>query len=104
MSLALSASRSVASRVPFRGGGLRRLSTGAHRVAVPFAILAIWQGLASASLIQTRLMPSPVTVAESFWQLLVIGQLIKNLLVSLARVTIGLGIGVALGVVFGLIA
>jgi sulfonate transport system permease protein len=104
MSLALSASRSAASRTPFRWSGLRQLSTGAHRVAVPFAILAIWQGLASAGLIQTRLMPSPVTVAESFWQLLVTGQLITNLLVSLARVTVGLGIGVALGVVFGLIA
>src|SRR3984885_14782122 len=104
MSLALSSSRSATSRAPFRWSGLRQLGTGAHRVAVPVAILAIWQGLASAGLIQTRLMPSPITVAESFWQLLVTGQLITNLLVSLVRVTVGLGIGVALGTIFALIA
>lgn len=81
-----------------------RLLSGAHRFTVPVLILLVWQGLDSLNLINSRLMPSPVMVAEAFWQLLVTGQLLGNLWVSLIRVSIGLGIGVVLGVVFGLFA
>jgi sulfonate transport system permease protein len=102
MSLALPSSESRRAGAP--SAAFRQLGTSAHRVAMPLAILVIWQGLAWAGLIQTRLMPSPIMVAESFWQLLVTGQLIGNLLVSLARVVVGLGIGILLGVIFGLIA
>jgi sulfonate transport system permease protein len=75
-----------------------------HRFVVPVLILLVWQGLDSSHLINSRLMPSPVTVAESFWQLLVTGQLLGNLWVSLVRVGVGLAIGVALGIAFGLFA
>jgi sulfonate transport system permease protein len=77
---------------------------GAHRIAMPIAILVIWQALASFGLIQTRLMPSPVRIAVSFWQLLITGQLLGNLWVSLLRVIAGMAIGLALGVIFGLFA
>jgi sulfonate transport system permease protein len=77
---------------------------GAHRLAMPVAILLIWQALASFGLIQTRLMPSPVMIAISFWQLLITGQLLGNLWVSLLRVIAGMAIGLALGVTFGLFA
>lgn len=80
------------------------LLSGAHRFTVPVLILLVWQGLDSLNLVNSRLMPSPVMVAEAFWQLLVTGQLIGNLWVSLVRVCLGLGIGVVLGVVFGLFA
>jgi sulfonate transport system permease protein len=77
---------------------------GAHRFLVPVLILLVWQALDSLGWINSRLMPSPVMVAEAFWQLLVTGQLLGNLWVSLVRVMVGLGIGVALGTVFGLFA
>jgi sulfonate transport system permease protein len=77
---------------------------GAHRFLVPVLILLVWQALDSLGWINSRLMPSPVMVAEAFWQLLVTGQLLGTLWVSLVRVMIGLGIGVALGTVFGLFA
>jgi sulfonate transport system permease protein len=77
---------------------------GAHRFLVPVLILLVWQALDSFGWINSRLMPSPVMVAEAFWQLLVTGQLLGNLWVSLVRVTVGLGIGVGLGTVFGLFA
>ena len=77
---------------------------GAHRFLVPVLILLVWQALDSLGWINSRLMPSPVMVAEAFWQLLVTGQLLGNLWVSLVRVTVGLGIGVVLGVAFGLFA
>jgi sulfonate transport system permease protein len=79
-------------------------SGAAHRCAVPLLILAVWQALDSFGWINSRLMPSPLAVAEAFWQLLVTGQLLGNLWVSLLRVMFGLGIGVALGTAFGLFA
>jgi sulfonate transport system permease protein len=77
---------------------------GAHRFVVPALILIVWQALDGLGWINSRLMPSPIMVAEAFWQLLVTGQLLGNLWVSLLRVMIGLGIGVGLGTVFGLFA
>jgi sulfonate transport system permease protein len=77
---------------------------GAHRFLVPVLILVVWQALDSFGWINSRLMPSPVMVAEAFWQLLVTGQLLGNLWISLIRVAVGLGIGVLLGTVFGLFA
>jgi sulfonate transport system permease protein len=87
-----------------RGSSVNGLATGAHRFLVPVLILVVWQALDSFGWINSRLMPSPVMVAEAFWQLLVTGQLLGNLWVSLVRVMIGLGIGVALGTIFGLFA
>jgi sulfonate transport system permease protein len=80
------------------------LMTSGHRFLVPVLILVVWQALDSFGWINSRLMPSPIMVAEAFWQLLVTGQLLGNLWVSLVRVMIGLGIGVALGTIFGLFA
>jgi sulfonate transport system permease protein len=80
------------------------LMGSAHRFLVPVLILLVWQALDSFGWINSRLMPSPVMVAEAFWQLLITGQLLGNLWVSLVRVMFGLGIGVALGTVFGLFA
>jgi sulfonate transport system permease protein len=87
-----------------RGSSVNGLATGAHRFLVPVLILVVWQALDSFGWINSRLMPSPVMVAEAFWQLLVTGQLLGNLWVSLVRVMFGLGIGVVLGTAFGLFA
>ncbi|GAB0118625.1 ABC transporter permease subunit [Acidisoma sp. 7E03] len=93
---------------PSRRSSLRSaadaLAGRGQRFVVPLLILLVWQGLDSFGLINARLMPSPVTVAESFWTLLVTGQLLGNLWVSLLRVGAGLAIGVALGTVCGLFA
>jgi sulfonate transport system permease protein len=87
-----------------RASAANGLATGAHRFLVPALILVVWQALDSFGWINSRLMPSPIMVAEAFWQLLVTGQLLGNLWVSLLRVMFGLGIGVVLGTVFGLFA
>jgi sulfonate transport system permease protein len=100
-------SATLAGPIP-RSHSLRRAASGiatrGQRLVIPLLILAVWQALDSFQLINARLMPSPVMVAESCWNLLVTGQLLGNLGVSLLRVTAGLAIGVALGIVFGLLA
>jgi sulfonate transport system permease protein len=87
-----------------RSAATRGMLGGAHRFLVPVLILLVWQALDSLGWINSRLMPSPVMVAEAFWQLLVTGQLLGNLWISLVRVMAGLGIGVVLGTAFGLFA
>ncbi|MBW4023318.1 MAG: ABC transporter permease subunit [Proteobacteria bacterium] len=100
-SATLTVERSVA-RAPSRA--VSKAFDGAHRFLVPVLILVVWQALDSFGWINARLMPSPIRVAEAFWQLLVTGQLLGNLWISLVRVAVGLGIGVFLGIAFGLFA
>jgi sulfonate transport system permease protein len=100
-SAAVFAARPAPRRRSAAAGGMLG---GAHRFLVPVLILLVWQALDSLGWINSRLMPSPVMVAEAFWQLLVTGQLLGNLWISLVRVMAGLGIGVVLGTAFGLFA
>lgn len=90
----------VATAAPRRA----RRFTAYRRFAVPLAILVLWQVLASTGLISARTMSSPITIAGSFYALTINGELLHHLLVSLARVGVGLAIGVFAGVVFALIA
>lgn len=75
-----------------------------RRLAVPVLVLCAWQAASMAHLFSATTMPSPASVVESFWQLIVTGQLLPNLLVSLARVLCGLSCGVVLGTVLALVA
>src|ERR1700677_4908319 len=73
-----------------------------RRAALPLALIAVWQIGVATGLIAGRTLPAPSTIAASFWTLMVTGQLWPNLLVSLARVLVGLGFGVAIGGALGL--
>lgn len=75
-----------------------------RRIAVPAAIIALWYGLTANGYFSPQTMPTPLAVAQSFWQLIVTGQLWPNLLISLQRVVRGLCFGVSAGVVLGLTA
>jgi sulfonate transport system permease protein len=100
MSVSLDALRRPA---PFRLGGLVP-TTLLRRIAVPAAIVALWQGLTASGLVDPQTMPAPAAVVESFWQLIVTGQLWPNLLISVERVAAGLTLGVAVGTALGLTA
>lgn len=84
----------------------RRLipATLLRRLAVPAAIIALWYALTARGYFDPQTMPSPLAVAESFWQLIITGQLWPNLLISLQRVVLGLGFGMSIGVILGLAA
>ena len=79
-----------------------RFFSRVRRVAAPFVLLAAWQAASAGGLISARLMPPPSAIAASFWHLTVTNQLLPSLLVSLARVTVGLLAGVAAGTALGL--
>jgi len=99
---------SVSLDAPLRISLFRRGSfvpaTLLRRAVVPAMIVALWQGLTASGLVDPQTMPPPAAVAESFWQLIVTGQMWPNLLISLERVAAGLTLGVTIGTALGLTA
>jgi sulfonate transport system permease protein len=75
-----------------------------RRAYVPVLIVLFWQGLCATGLVSPQTLPAPSAIAVSFWQLTITGQLAQNILVSLERVAVGLGIGVAVGTALALVA
>lgn len=73
-----------------------------RRWVTPLAVIAVWQLAASSGVASVRTYSSPWQVADTFWQLLGNGTLERALMVSLARVGVGLLIGVTAGLVLGL--
>ena len=75
-----------------------------RRFATPVLLVLAWQAGVSFGVIPSRLVASPAAILETFWSLSASGELLENLLVSLGRVAVGLGIGVVAGVGFALVA
>ena len=73
-----------------------------RRVASPLLIILLWQAGADLGLISTRMVASPAAILSSFWTLTASGVLPQNLLVSLARVGVGLSIAIVAGTVLAL--
>ncbi|MFT4090189.1 MAG: ABC transporter permease [Asticcacaulis sp.] len=70
----------------------------------PILLLLIWEVCARTGLIPARILAAPSTVAGTLFEMILSGELPSNLLVSLGRAALGLGIGAGLGIVLGLIA
>ena len=83
--------------LPPRGGGLRRLVS-------PLALLALWQAASMAGLISPRVLAAPSSILVTAWTMLLGGELVTNMAVSLQRVAAGLLIGVAVGTGTALLA
>jgi sulfonate transport system permease protein len=82
-------------------GAGRALGRGALYVALPLAVIAAWQGAYLAG-VRPVLLPSPATVATTFWELAASGELGHHLAVSLGRVLEGFGIASALALPLGI--
>lgn len=80
---------------------LATLRRAALYVALPLALVAVWQGLYSLGLIRPILLPPPTTVGATFWTLTVSGELPHHLAVSLRRVLEGFAIAAALALPLG---
>ncbi len=75
-----------------------------NRLISPLVLLACWQAASSAGVLPARILTSPWAVLQAGWALAATGALGHHLLVSLARVVVGLAIGGSLGVAFALLA
>jgi sulfonate transport system permease protein len=74
-----------------------------RRIASPIAFVLLWQLGSMTKVIPADKIAAPSTVLAAFWTLTASGDLLRHLIVSLTRVSIGLLIGVAVGVQFALI-
>jgi len=64
--------------------------------------LAIWGSVARFSGLSAQVFPGPWTVAESMWELIVNGTLLKHAVASLFRVTVGFYLAILLGIPLGI--
>lgn len=97
------ADQGVARRaVDFRGGGFLDVPKPLYSWIAFAGILAVWQAAISLGWIDPVFLPSPASIVEALWQLIVSGDLWRNLSISLVRIGSGWVIGSGLGVIFGL--
>lgn len=75
-----------------------------RRYLPPLVLIALWQACASLGLVSGRTLASPLAIVRTFAALVASGELLQNLLVSLARVAAGLAIALVLGIGLGLVA
>ncbi|MEM1505455.1 ABC transporter permease [Domibacillus sp. 8LH] len=70
---------------------------------VPIIILALWQYTGSAGWISATVLPTPLAILLSFWDLTVSGELAANMKISIARAAGGFLLGGGLGLLFGIL-
>jgi len=71
-------------------------------VAVPLALILVWEGLARAGMINPMLLPAPSRVLVRWFSYLRTGELLQDAASSLYRVVVGFLIGTALALPLGL--
>ena len=67
------------------------------------ALLAVWEGLASAALINPVLLPSPTTLFWASGDLVRSGTLVRHVIASVERVLVGFALAALVGLLFGVV-
>jgi NitT/TauT family transport system permease protein len=92
--------------VPARAARRRGLSPGARdrllAVLSPIALLALWELLSRAGVLDERFFPAPTSIASTFVDLAKSGELWSNTWVSVRRVLFGLVLGAVPALAVGL--
>jgi sulfonate transport system permease protein len=81
-----------------------RFGLGSGRWISPVVLLLLWELGSRTGFISPRVLAAPSAVAGTFWSMIVSGELPSNLLVSLTRSGLGLGLGLLVGGALALIA
>lgn len=86
---------------------LRNLARGVGRRLVPWlvplALVVAWQVSSSAGWLSARVLPAPLDVLRSAWELTLSGELWEHLKISAGRALLGLAIGGGAGLLLGLL-
>lgn len=70
---------------------------------IPAVTIVLWQLAGNAGLISAEFLPTPLSIARAFGDLLVTGEFTHHLGVSMGRAAIGFLIGGVLGLLFGVV-
>ncbi len=68
----------------------------------PIIVLVTWEMLVRLGYLEALFFPPPSVIARTLWQLIVSGELKRELSVTLRRIILGFGLGVIPGLVLGL--
>ncbi|NHN32496.1 ABC transporter permease [Paenibacillus agricola] len=66
-------------------------------------ILLLWEAICRLELVPPLFLPAPTSIISAGWDMLISGELQKNVVASLYRIAIGYAIGAVLGIVVGLL-
>ncbi len=69
----------------------------------PVVLLAVWQVLSFFGVIDRRFMPSPFSIGETAYEMILSGELAMHLEASLIRIGSGFVIGSAIGIILGML-
>ncbi len=69
---------------------------------IPIIVIIAWQLVTQFGVVSTQLLPGPITVLKSFYQLVISGDLLYHLEGSLGRAIVGLIIGGGIGFLLGI--
>lgn len=72
-------------------------------IIIPVVFIVVWQVLSSTNVINTRLLPSPAMICDTFMDLLKSGSVSESLLISGQRVGIGFLLGASAGLILGIL-
>jgi sulfonate transport system permease protein len=81
-----------------------RVPRTVRRIVGPLIVLVLWQVVCSAGVFTSYEVASPIAVFDAGRELAVQGVLLPNLLISLRRVSEGLGLGVGIGVTLAVLS
>lgn len=70
---------------------------------IPALLVVVWEVIVRLEIISASLFPSPLTIVETGWNLLVNGDLLSHIGVSLGRALTGMVIGGAIGFALGVL-
>ena len=93
----------MAERDPVRHGRWQRAQELTLAFGLPLLLLSLWQFAASRGAIDERLFPPPLRVAQVAWQEFNDADFYGELRISLGRMLAGFGIGVASGIIVGVL-
>lgn len=72
-------------------------------LSLPVLVIVLWQFTTYYGFVAGTLLPSPLQIVKAFWGLLVSGELISHLNISLTRAFLGFLLGGSLGLLFGIL-
>lgn len=70
---------------------------------IPIIVLIVWEVISRLEIISASLFPSPLTILQTGWNMLIEGELLSHIGISLTRALIGMLIGGAIGFLLGII-
>lgn len=85
----------------------KRLSAATYErvlaIGSPVLLLAVWEALVWAKVLDARFVPAPSTIFVAGWQMILSGELWEHVRASLLRLAAGFVVGVVPGIAIGLV-